>query len=543
MKRVLLVTEFSKLFSGYAVYGRELLNRLHNIPGIEVAELAKWCYQDRSEHQCSQHSYDDVPWKVYPVIPPKNTELRQHYDMNQSWKFGAGIFNDVLLDFQPTHVLEYSDVWMAEYQFRSPYRKHYSHIIMPAIDAMPQHKTWLDMYASADKVLGYTNWGLKLLEEAGLSNLVGSASPCAANGFKELPLEHKKSLKDSLGLGDINVIGTVMRNQGRKLFPELFHDFKCLLNKSGHNNLYLLCHTSSPDTFQLDELILEHQIGNRVLFVYSCQNQNCRAVEVSFWRGEKSVCNKCNKYSSGMTSTNNGISNENLSLVYNMMDIYVQYAQNEGFGIPLIEALACGVPIMATDYSAMSEIIHESVGRAISVKTLKREVETGRLMAIPDKESFINHAIEFFNKKQEDRTQEAQLSKLCYGMRNWNDSISTWIKAINESQPQLPWNSPQKRLYPPSKPTGYMSNTDYAKYLIVNILQEPERLGTHFESRLIRDLNNGYCYRGFEGRYYFEELSAKSHVQPFDRDIAYNAFVSLLEEKAIWEQKRVQVIR
>jgi glycosyltransferase involved in cell wall biosynthesis len=46
-----------------------------------------------------------------------------------------------------------------------------------------------------------------------------------------------------------------------------------------------------------------------------------------------------------------------LARLYNMADLHTQCALAEGFGIPLIEAAACGLPVVATDGSAMSELV------------------------------------------------------------------------------------------------------------------------------------------------------------------------------------------
>lgn len=42
---------------------------------------------------------------------------------------------------------------------------------------------------------------------------------------------------------------------------------------------------------------------------------------------------------------------------YNAADVYVQTARGEGFGIPLVEAQACGCPVIATDSTAMTELV------------------------------------------------------------------------------------------------------------------------------------------------------------------------------------------
>ena len=42
-----------------------------------------------------------------------------------------------------------------------------------------------------------------------------------------------------------------------------------------------------------------------------------------------------------------------------MFDVYVQTAGAEGFGMPILEAMACGTPVIAPDYSAMSELVKD----------------------------------------------------------------------------------------------------------------------------------------------------------------------------------------
>jgi glycosyltransferase involved in cell wall biosynthesis len=41
---------------------------------------------------------------------------------------------------------------------------------------------------------------------------------------------------------------------------------------------------------------------------------------------------------------------------YNGLDLYSGCSQGEGFGLPLVEAQACGIPVVATDASAMTEL-------------------------------------------------------------------------------------------------------------------------------------------------------------------------------------------
>jgi glycosyltransferase involved in cell wall biosynthesis len=45
-----------------------------------------------------------------------------------------------------------------------------------------------------------------------------------------------------------------------------------------------------------------------------------------------------------------------LACIYNAFDVLVGVSQGEGFGVPLLEAQSCGIPVITGDWSAMSEL-------------------------------------------------------------------------------------------------------------------------------------------------------------------------------------------
>ena len=52
-----------------------------------------------------------------------------------------------------------------------------------------------------------------------------------------------------------------------------------------------------------------------------------------------------------------GLSDADLNVLYNAADLLVSPTMAEGFGLTLLEALTCGVPVVATDYSAVPEVV------------------------------------------------------------------------------------------------------------------------------------------------------------------------------------------
>lgn len=59
------------------------------------------------------------------------------------------------------------------------------------------------------------------------------------------------------------------------------------------------------------------------------------------------------------------VTNEELVQLYNIADCYVSTSINEGFGMPQLEAMLCGCPVVTSHNSAMIEVVS---GRGITVK-------------------------------------------------------------------------------------------------------------------------------------------------------------------------------
>ena len=75
-KRVLFCNEASWMATGYSVYGKEVLSRLNQVSGLEVAELAIYAPMDDPKIK-------DVPWKVYANKPPaSDTKGNKLYNSN-----------------------------------------------------------------------------------------------------------------------------------------------------------------------------------------------------------------------------------------------------------------------------------------------------------------------------------------------------------------------------------------------------------------------------------------------------------------------------
>ena len=460
-KRVLFCSEASWLSTGYSVYTKEILSRLNQIDELEVAELA--CYADKNNQQIAQ-----TPWKVYPNKPLHEDPFFNAYNSSPSAQFGEQTFNNVLLDFRPDVVMDIRDWWMMEFEQRSPFRDFFHWAIMPTVDAEPQDLQWINTYASADSVFAYSEFGRDtLLKQCDDINFIDIASPAASQIFT--PTTDKAQHKNDMGISpDSMIIGTVMRNQKRKLYPDLFLAFRKFLDSIDDNNVFLYCHTYYPDVgWDLPRLIDEHGLASRVLFTYKCKK--CQNVSVDFFHDTIQACPKCGGFTNQLAGISNSLNDVELASIYNIFDIYVQYANSEGFGMPQLEAAYCGLPVVATYYSAMESVVDNIEAIGIKPLSYSLECETGCKRAIPDNEQFIKELINLHNQKSHLGSIGLDVCKRARDFYSWDKSADIWAKHLTKvplKDHRETWLSAPKIFEPATSiPPNITTNVDKINFI------------------------------------------------------------------------------
>ena len=174
--------------------------------------------------------------------------------------------------------------------------------------------------------------GEKLMSEAGLDPAYVPHGIDTAV-FRPMP-KIRKQAREALGLPpDGFLVGMVGANRGnplipRKGFPQAFHAFSRFAAE--HDDAWMYVHTQAAadpgSGINLDVLAT----------VTGCPAGRVRFPEASAWHL--------------------GISPEQMGVLYNAFDVLLNPSWGEGFGIPIMEAQACGVPVITSDHSAMSEL-------------------------------------------------------------------------------------------------------------------------------------------------------------------------------------------
>ncbi len=152
--------------------------------------------------------------------------------------------------------------------------------------------------------------------------------------FKPRP-EAKALMRESMGVPeDAFLIGMVGANRSpaqfpRKSQPQAFLAFAEFLKT--HPDAWLYAYTKPVGDLNLDALLLTiaDSFGEEILKRVKFPPDN-----LWYW----------------------GFGREQMAEMYSAFDVFLNPSMGEGFGVPIIEAQACGVPVITSNHSSMPEI-------------------------------------------------------------------------------------------------------------------------------------------------------------------------------------------
>jgi glycosyltransferase involved in cell wall biosynthesis len=183
-------------------------------------------------------------------------------------------------------------------------------------------------HASGAVPIAMSKFGQRMLHDHGLDPLY---VPHAVDTEVYKPYKQDEA-RESTGMPkDAFLVGMVAANKGnpsRKCFAEAIQGFKILRER--HPEAVLYIHTEVTGMFDgidLPQLIRDCDLDlNAVIFP-----DQYRILHYPF-------------------------PPERMAQIYSSLDVLLSPSAGEGFGIPVIEAQACGVPVIVSDFSAQPEL-------------------------------------------------------------------------------------------------------------------------------------------------------------------------------------------
>jgi len=208
---------------------------------------------------------------------------------------------------------------------------------------------------SATYIVPYTKYAEDKIRRAGFTNCWNHIYHGVDKVFKPIVGETtqdgktitKERLRKDLGFPDnVNfIIGIGKMNKGtRPGIPRMLEGIKIFLENNpdmkNSTGIYLHCGTRRRDGFDL----------LAVLKMLGLQEITRSPKDYNYFIGYNTL---------------------QMAKMYNALDVVLNATQTEGFGYPIIESMACGVPVIATDCMSMAELL-----KPITPELLVKPIDT-----------------------------------------------------------------------------------------------------------------------------------------------------------------------
>ena len=306
-------------------------------------------------------------------------------------------------------------------------------------------------------------------------------------------------------------------------------------------------HSSYPDVgWDLPYFLKRYNMGNHTIFTYKCKS--CGSFFPSFYQGPVIPCAICGQNTAVMPNTNFGVTTQELGQILNFFDLYVQYSVCEGFGMPQVEAAACGVPVITVDYSAM-----ESVGKNIKAEIVKNktffwDLNTHSERSIPDDDDLLQKMKKFISLPQSMKSKKGMDAYI--GVKknySWDKCAESWSKYLDTIEPvdeKESWLSEPKTYSIPEEIPSNLNNKDFVDWSVDNILGGKQNIDDYISLRILRDLNATRSASNHFGIYYneFSEFETNIADSSFSQQNAASQFIEMRQYLNSAEEKRAAMV-
>lgn len=314
--RILWVSNAPHVGSGYGMQANSLLPRLWKHPAIE--EIGIFGYYG------IQGGLTELP--VGTRIPGISPRTMLHYPIGAD-----GWGNDVVWQhakhFDAHVVITLMDAWVLDENYGYG---GFLWVPYAPVDHEPIPPKVLSRLRSSYHPVAYSKHAAKLFQEAGLDHHY-IPHGVETKIFKPYDKGGKLQAKRWLKFDEEHfLIGTVAANKGwpsRKGYPELLEAFSIF--HETHPEARLVAHTEIIDTRYnaIDLRALADMYGVADYVQYSTPYVHLI-----------------------------GLTPREMARYYNAFDVFCLPSMGEGFGIPILEAQACGVPVIVSDWTACAEL-------------------------------------------------------------------------------------------------------------------------------------------------------------------------------------------
>lgn len=279
--------------------------------GVVTAEVCKRLSKDHSISIFANYGLKGgmINWNGINVYP-------NDYD---DWgnRFVREIYNEV----KPDIIISLIDMWVLD----NSVWKNMDWVPYFPLDHQEIPQLVLDHLNGFKNSITMSKFGKELADK---NNIPNTYIPHGVDTKSYYPdKELRESTRKQLGVSDKFVVGTVAANVGERKNFELMLETFAEFHEHRPNSHYLI-YTNPRNIKGIENMpALCKDLGIEDSVTFAPVNLLIR-----------------------------GAAKPEMNAIYNAMDVFLLLSKGEGFGIPIIEAQSCGVPVIVTNVTAMTEL-------------------------------------------------------------------------------------------------------------------------------------------------------------------------------------------
>lgn len=315
MRKLLVITDMDSMGSGYKNICVPLFTELSKLDEYDT-KIVGLMYRGE-EH-----------YHPFSILPAKDVQEM------------VGIARNLLMIWNPDLIIVAMDIPLQInlYNQLASYKKKY--IAITPLENGPLTMSWAIPLFNMDKVFFISELGKQEALKVGLKNVEHLQIGVDTVSYHPATPEEKIKLREGLSIPqDAFVVLTVADNQERKnLWAGLEAIALLKQNVERPIRYILVTREQNPYGWRLKDMIKDMDIQQEVIL-----------------------------YERGMPVAD-------LWGLYAVSDVYLQPSKAEGLGMPVLDAMACGLEVVATDTGAMHELLENGRGWLISSAYTFRDV-------------------------------------------------------------------------------------------------------------------------------------------------------------------------
>lgn len=472
-KTVLFHSNSSKSLTGFGKNAKNILSHLYLSGKYNIVELANGI-------QANDPSLKLRPWKCVGGIP-SDTATIQKIKKDSSFRsqslYGGLMIEKIIEEVKPDIYIGAEDIWAFSNWWEKRWWKKINTILWTTIDSIPILKSAQDGYKNSDAFFCWSKFASKEMQKIGCKNVDYLHGPVDSKNFYRMSNLEKNKLRESKNIDkDLFITGFVFRNQIRKSVSNLLDGFKDFHSKN--KNARLLLHTNWQEGWDIPKLLKEKNIDNNlILTTYVCNK--CQSYEIKPFaaldksKGEKQDCKNCGaKGSQNTINVSQGVSEDQLNEIYNIMDVYCHPFTSGGQEIPIQEAKLCGLITLVTNYSCGEDCAGKDSGGFPLDWNEYRETGTQFIKASTCPQS-ISKNLQMVKNLKPKAKEELSNRAIDFVLKNYSiESTINKLMATIDSMPKVNWDYKIDKLIPniQHKPLKNCSDEEYIIDLYENML-------------------------------------------------------------------------